>query len=162
MRTIEIDDDVYLHIAQNTHEIGEPASKILRRLLGLSRAMPAPLQGIVGAGHELAAAISDPKFLMQTAAVDRFLYFLGVAFIQKRTDFEKVLMIQGRDRKYFAKSKEEVEKSGNSTQPRNVPGTPYWVMTNSPTIQKRQMLRDALKLLGYSEAAINAAESTIR
>lgn len=162
MRTIEVDDDVYLHIAQNTHDIGEPASKILRRLLGLSGATPTPLQGKVGAGHELAAAMADPKFLMQTAAVDRFLYFLAVAFTQKRTDFEKVLMIQGRDRKYFAKSKEEVEKSGKSTQPRNVPGTPYWVMTNSPTTQKRQMLRDALKLLGYSDAAINAAASTIR
>ena len=35
MRTIEIDDDVYAYIASNTHEIGETASDILRRLLGI-------------------------------------------------------------------------------------------------------------------------------
>lgn len=162
MRTIEVDDDVYFHIAQNTQEIGEPATSILRRLLGLSKATPMVAPSKTGPLHELAGAMGDSKFLVQTAAVDRFLYFLGVAYSQKRNDFEKVLEIQGRNRKYFAKSKEEVEKSGNSTQPRNVPGTPYWVMTNSPTSQKRDMLRDALKLLGYSEAAISAATSTIR
>src|SRR6267378_2055367 len=130
MKTIEIDDDVYLHIAQNTHVIGEPASKILRRMLGLSGATVEALQSKGDAGHELSAALMDPKFLMQTAAVDKFLYFLATAYSQKRTDFAKVLVIQGRDRIYFAKSSEEVEKSGNSTQPRNIPGTPYWVMTN--------------------------------
>ncbi|MGH8746750.1 MAG: hypothetical protein ACREUK_09695 [Burkholderiales bacterium] len=162
MRTIEVDDDVYFHIAQNTKEIGEPASSILHRLLGLSKTTAMPTRGKAGAGHELGAAMADSKFLMQTAAVDRFLYFLGVAYTQKRSDYEKVLAIQGRDRKYFAKSKEDVEKSGNSTQPRNIPGTSYWVMTNSPTSQKRQMLRNALKLLDYSDAAISAATSTIR
>jgi hypothetical protein len=49
--------------------------------------------------------------------------------------------------RYFGKSREEIERSGTSTQPRNIPGSPYWVMTNSPTHQKKQMLRDALKLL---------------
>jgi negative modulator of initiation of replication len=96
------------------------------------------------------------------AAVDKLLYLLGTAYAQKRADFEKVLAIQGRDRTYFAKSKEEIEKSGNSTQPRHIPGTPYWVMTNSPTPMKRVMLRRVLKLLGYSESAVNAAASTIR
>ena len=162
MRTIEVDDDVYLHIAQNTKEIGEPASSILRRLLDQSKVSPMPMQGKAGGAHELAGVLGDPKFLVKTAAVDRFLYFLGVVYSQKRSDFEKVLAIQGRDRKYFAKSREDVEKSGNSTQPRNIPGTPYWVMTNSPTSQKRQMLRDVLKLLEYSDTAISAATSTIR
>lgn len=163
MRTIEVEDDVYVYIAQNTQEIGEPASNILRRLLrlpngaALTSGHDKPAQD-----HEFTAVMTSPRFLMQTAAVDKFLYFLGVAFSQKKSDFEKVLEIQGRDRKYFAKSEEEVEKSGNSTQPRNIPGTSYWVMTNSPTAQKRQMLRDALKLLGYSDAAISAATSTIR
>ena len=162
MRTIEVEEDVYTHIAQNTHEIGESASDILRRLLGLSRNGGLTSLRKPNGGHELAAAMSDPKFLMQTAAVDKLLYFLGTAYSQKRTDFEKVLAIQGRDRKYFAKSREEIEESGNSTQPRNIPGTPYWIMTNSPTPQKRIMLRRAMKLLGYSESAVNAAASTIR
>ncbi len=171
MRTIEVDEDAYLHIARNTQEIGESASEILRRLLQLSETTQTPQpsettqpfhQGGAGAEHELAAAIADPKLLTRSAAVDRFLYFLAVAYTQKGSDFEKVLMIQGRGQTYFAKSKEEIAKSGNSTQPRRIPGTPYWVMTNSPTSQKRQMLRDALKLLGYSDVAVKAATTMIQ
>ena len=63
---------------------------------------------------------------------------------------------------YFARSREEIEKSGNSTQPRSIPGTPFWAMTNSPTPQKREMLKDALRLLGYSQAAISSAAATIK
>jgi negative modulator of initiation of replication len=163
MKSIEVDDDVYNHIARNTQEIGETASSILRRLLGLAIEPAAEIQGKRdGMKHELLDAMEDPNFLMQSAAVDRFLYFLGVAYKQKRSDFEKVLAIQGRNRTYFATSKSDVEKSGNSTQPKNIPGSPYWVMTNSPTPQKRDMLRDALKLMGYSHDAITAATSTIR
>ena len=162
MRTIDIDDDLYVHIVQNTQEIGESASIILRRLLGLSKTSVPPNPAKSGTAHELATALADSKFLVQGAAVDKFLYILGVAFIQKRNEFERILAIQGRGRKYFAKSKGEVEMSGTSTQPRNIPGTPYWVMTNSPTRQKKDMLRDALTLLGYSDAAIGAATSTIR
>jgi negative modulator of initiation of replication len=164
MKTINVDEEVYLHIAQNTREIGESASDILRRLLGLegvNGASPAsPVKG--QDAHELSAALRDPKFLMQTAAVDKLLYFLTIAYSQKKSEFERVLEIQGRGRRYFARTREEIEKSGNSTQPRNVPGTPYWVMTNSPTPQKQQMLRDALRLLGYSQAAVEAAVGTIK
>lgn len=162
MKQIEVDDDVYAHIAQNTQEIGESASTILRRLLGLSSLSAVPHQASGNEDHEFSEALGDTKFLVQTAAVDRFLYFLSVAHNQKKREFEKVLAIQGRDRKYFAKSKDEIEKSGNSTQPRNIPGTEFWVMTNSPTPQKRSVLRDVLKLLGYSELAIKAASAAIR
>lgn len=164
MRTIPIEEDVYQYLVRNTQELGESASDILRRLLEIPGSS-APLGGegqkaALGV-HEFSQAMSDPRFLRHNAAVDRFLYFLGVAYSQKRGDFEKVLAIQGRERKYFASSAAEIENSGQSTQPRSIPGTPYWVMTNSPTPQKRQMLKEALGLLGYSEAAINAAVGAI-
>jgi negative modulator of initiation of replication len=153
MRTIAIDEDVYQHLVRNTEEIGESAG---------STAPSGEKKQLAPAGtHEFSQVMGDPRFLRQNAAVDKFLYFLSVAYSQKRGEFEKILAIQGRDRKYFAKSKEEIENSGQSTQPRNIPGSPYWVMTNSPTTQKRQMLRDALSLLGYSETAISAAAGTI-
>jgi negative modulator of initiation of replication len=161
MRKIEVDEDVYAHIAKNTRDIGEPASAILRRLLGLEQGTAKTAAGATPA-HEFAAAVNNPSFVMQSSAVDKFLFFLSYAYAERKAVFEKVLAIQGRDRKYFGKSREEIEKSGASTQPRNIPGSPYWVMTNSPTHQKKQMLRDALKLLGYSDAGVNAAVATIR
>ena len=36
MKTIEVDDDIYRHIASHTLQIGESASDILRRLLGVT------------------------------------------------------------------------------------------------------------------------------
>ena len=35
MKTIEVDDDIYRHIASHTEQIGESASDILRRLLSI-------------------------------------------------------------------------------------------------------------------------------
>ncbi len=84
------------------------------------------------------------------------------AHSQKRKEFDKVLSIQGRNRAYFATSEKDILKSGNSTQPREIEGTGYWVMTNSPTHQKQLMVRDVLAVLGYSEPAIRAAVSVIR
>jgi len=86
---------------------------------------------------------------------------LGAAYSQKKDEFEVVLAFQGRGRTYFAKSREEIIKSGNSTQPRPIPGSPYWVMTNSPTPQKKSMLREVLEALGYSPEAVKAAVSAI-
>ena len=160
MKTIEVDEEVYRFIAQNTTEIGEPATKILKRLLGLDR--PQEVVPIVAAGeHELAEALRDPRFRVQGTAVQKMLHILSFAHSQKPSEFEKVLAVQGRGRKYFAVTKAEIEASGHSTQPRNIPGTKYWIMTNSPTKQKKEMLSDALVSLGYSDRSVKAAVDTI-
>jgi len=93
--------------------------------------------------------------------VDKFLYLLGIAHSQKQEEFEKVLLVQGRGRKYFATSRQEIINSGNSTQPKQIPGSSYWVMTNSPSNQKVSMLREVLELLNYSNEAISEAVSKL-
>ena len=162
MKTIEVEDDVYHHIAAQTKEIGEPATSILRRLLNVpvnalaSKLLPPP------SGHELAALLSMPMFSSSTTAVARMLRIFKEAYVQKKHEFDKVLLIQGRNRAYFAKTKQEILKSGKSTQPREIEGTGYWVMTNSPTQQKQQMVREVLESLGYSPAAVKAAIAVIQ
>ena len=79
------------------------------------------------------------------------LYLLSTANKQRPDKFDRVLKIQGRNRKYLARSKEEIEASGSSTQPRQIRGSPFWVMTNSPTPQNAAMLRDVLRILDYSK-----------
>lgn len=161
MRTIEVEEDIYTHIAKNTHEIGESASVILRRLMGL------PMKGdntpdvLEEHGHELLETLLSPTFRAKGTTVRKFLHILGVAHNQKPQAFVKVLAVQGRDRRYFAKSRVEIIESGRKTQPFQIPSSPYWVMTNSPTRQKQQMLRQVLKLLEYSDAAVNAAVAAI-
>lgn len=166
MRTVELDEDVYQHIARNTAEIGESASSILRRLLGLggkASATAAPsVQAAPQPRHELADLLALPMFSTSTTAVSRMMKILHEVHKQKGPEeFSKVLAIQGRNRSYFAKSKEEILRSGRSTQPREVFKTGFWVMTNSPTQQKREMVRDVLKLLGYSSEAVKAGAAAI-
>lgn len=112
--------------------------------------------------HELAEVLRDPKFAHRHGVVNRMLDILAAAHDLKPGLFEKVLSIQGRNRRYFAKSEAEIASSGNSTQPRNIPGTDYWVMTNSPTTQKREMLKEALRVLGFSPHAVKDAVAAIK
>ncbi len=162
MKTIELDDDVYQHIAAHTQEIGESASSILRRLLNVLPGKEALRPSAKGTTHELSSLLAEPVFSGSTTAVARMLRIFREAHSQKRKEFDKVLSIQGRNRAYFATSEKDILKSGNSTQPREIEGTGYWVMTNSPTHQKQLMVRDVLAVLGYSEPAIRAAVSVIR
>jgi negative modulator of initiation of replication len=112
-------------------------------------------------GHELMPALSDPEFAQQHAVVDKMLYILSAAYKLKPDAFEKVLLIQGRGRRYFAKSEMEIKNSGKSTQPRNITGTEYWVMTNSPTPQKQELLGRVLRLLGFSQSAVKGVVATL-
>jgi len=165
MKTIDVEDDVYHYIAAQTKEIGEPATSILRRLLGVpAGAQPAQPKAAMAAAqpHELAVLLAQPMFSSSTTAVARMLKIFREVHAQKKQDFAKVLQIQGRNRAYFAKSEHEILKSGKSTQPREIEGTGFWVMTNSPNQQKQQMVREVLELLGYSQAATKAAVAVIQ
>jgi negative modulator of initiation of replication len=88
--------------------------------------------------------------LSARSALERFLRILGFLHAQHLQDFEKVLQIRGRHRIYFGRSREDVDRSGKSVFPQQIPGSKYWVMTNSPTRQKREILTKVLRMLGYS------------
>jgi negative modulator of initiation of replication len=163
MKTIEVDDDLYAYIASQTQVIGESAGDILRRLLGLTEEAEPPLSlrsQSLASEHELTNMLQS-RVLRFKPVVEQFLQILGEAARQKPETFKNVLRIQGRGRKYFAEEKAEIEASGTSTQPKQIPGTEYWVMTNSPTPQKATMLRQALEVIGFSEQAAQAAADTI-
>jgi negative modulator of initiation of replication len=160
MRTIEIDEDIYVYLLSKTIQIGESASSILRRELKLNGQARAKKAAIPTASHELGLFLRTPTMRFGNAT-DKFLAVLAEVHQHNPKDFERVLSIQGRGRVYFARSKEEIIRSGRSTQPRQIPGTPFWVMTNSPTPQKRAMLRKALELLGYSQPACADAAGTL-
>ena len=159
MRTIEIDDDLYAFIASQTKEIGESAGDILRRILGGPIKHADKSTSAVAEVHELVKVLENPAVKFKPG-VEKFLYILGEASKIKPDSFEKILSIQGRGRKYFAASRSEIESSGNSTQPKQIPGTRYWAMTNSPTSQKAMIMRQVLEAVGFTrEAALAAARA---
>ncbi len=165
MRTIEVEDDVYCYIAAQTREIGEPATSILRRLLGmlsLGQVEPVAPRLQAESTHELTSLLKQSVFSSSTTAVARMLRIFKEAHMQRARDFDKVLQIQGRNRVYFARSEPEILKSGKTAQPREIEGTGFWVMTNSSTSQKQQMVREVLEVLGYSEVAVKAAVAVVQ
>ncbi|MBS3796846.1 MULTISPECIES: replication initiation negative regulator SeqA [unclassified Pseudoalteromonas] len=95
--------------------------------------------------------LNKEELAMQKGVVGRFLFILAAFHRSHKTTFERVLNIKGRDRRYFATSKEELQASGSSLNPKNIDDSPYWVMTNSNTTRKKMMLHEVALELGYSK-----------
>jgi negative modulator of initiation of replication len=168
MRAVDLDEDVYGHLLKHTEFIGESASSILRRLLDLPAADRKSDSGFASSGNGVHAGedtSSDPllqylqsdRFRFLGNATDRYLALLSFAHERDAQSFAKVLDVSGRKRKYFARNRADIANSGKSTHPQQIPGSPYWAMTNADNQQKRQILKQALRRLGYGTSAVSAA-----
>ena len=94
--------------------------------------------------------LNKEELVMQKGEVGRFLFILAALYRSHKNEFVNVLDIKGRDRVYFATSKEALLESGSSMNPKNITDTEYWVMTNSNTTRKKMMLHEVALCLGYS------------
>jgi negative modulator of initiation of replication len=164
MRTIQVEDDVYQYLLQRAQEIGEQATPILRRELGLPRPNGSDQSSFVSPGAtprngthdgELLALVANPTFQRHGSVKEKYLEILSFLAKKHGQDFDRVLTIGGRHRTYFASSSEEIRKSGTSTQPRPIPGTNFWALTNAATRHKRQILWRVLAALGYSTPTLH-------
>ena len=96
--------------------------------------------------------INKEELAIQRGAVGRFLIILAALYRVHQQEFGLVTDIRGRDRLYFARSESELAESGSSTKPRQIPDSPFWVITNSNTTRKKMMLTEVANSLGYNEA----------
>ncbi|HET8816850.1 MAG TPA: replication initiation regulator SeqA [Pseudidiomarina sp.] len=159
-KRIEIDDELYRFIASHTQHIGESASAILRRLLGLEATETVIGRPILAAGEstqkvaerKVFDVMSRADLAGQRSVVSRFLIILSMLHRCHNQSFQCVLDISGRDRQYFATSAEALEASGTSTNPKQIPGAPYYVVTNNNTTRKKSMLTQVALELGYSQS----------
>ncbi len=94
--------------------------------------------------------LNKEELAMQKGVVGRFLFILSALHRTHKDDFSAVLDVQGRDRVYFATSKEDLVNSGSSMNPKNITDSEYWVMTNSNTTRKKMMLHEVALGLGYN------------
>ncbi|MCO6561227.1 MAG: hypothetical protein J6574_09070, partial [Gilliamella sp.] len=63
--------------------------------------------------------------------------------------------LHGSKRQYLAKDKLALEASGKNTKPREIIGTPYWVISNTNTARKLYIIESIMSDMGISEAMIN-------
>lgn len=174
MRTIEIDDETYGFLLGQARASGETLLVVLRRLLSLEKPEPvkasnarasspaAPTIPTVHNGNgKVGAFLNSPTYLVRGSAVEKFLSILSWLHSENRDKFEKVLLLNGRKRRYFAKTSTELDASGNSVMPKPVPNSPFWVITNSPTQLKKQMVEDVMRMLGYDSLSTRAVVDTL-
>lgn len=162
MKSIDIDDDVYSFIASQTQHIGESASDILRRLLNVpacglvSQVQKTPKNTLEtpvfpSSGQDVFDYLREQKPQSQKSRVERFLLILSVLHQYHQSDFARLLDLKGRNRVYFALDKQALLKSGSSTNPKQVPGSEFWVITNNNTNKKASMLQEVAMTLGYQK-----------
>ncbi|MBJ8831619.1 replication initiation negative regulator SeqA [Citrobacter freundii] len=180
MKTIEVDDELYSYIASHTKHIGESASDILRRMLKFSAASQPvtpvvkevravqpvveakpvnPVKDKVRAMREL--LLSD-EYAEQKKAVNRFMLVLSTLYSLDQNAFaEASESLHGRTRVYFAADEQTLLKNGNQTKPKHVPGTPYWVITNTNTGRKCSMVEHIMQSMQFPAELIEKVCGTI-
>lgn len=184
MKTIEVDDELYRYIASHTQHIGETASDILRRMLKFSAVTQtaAPATRTVSAPATAPAPVSDAKpasptkdkvramrelllsdeYAEQKKAVNRFMLVLSTLWKLDNNAFaDATESLHGRTRVYFAADEQTLLKNGNQTKPKQVPDTPYWVITNTNTGRKCSMIEHIMQSMQFPAELIEKVCGTI-
>lgn len=118
---------------------------------------PAVTQSVVTAVSQpgdILDKITDDALLGFDKVVERFMFILGVLHEIHGKSFSKVETIKGKNRVYFAQSKEQLLETGSSTNPKLIPNSEFWVVTNNNTAKKVNMLKQVLSVLDYSDEVV--------
>ena len=105
--------------------------------------------------------LSD-EYAEQKRAVNRFMLLLSTLYSLDAQAFaEATESLHGRTRVYFAADEQTLLKNGNQTKPKHVPGTPYWVITNTNTGRKCSMIEHIMQSMQFPAELIEKVCGTI-
>lgn len=106
--------------------------------------------------QKVRALLNSADFQEESKAVVRFLAVLRVLYRTNPESFAQATeSLQGRTRVYFARDEATLLTAGNHTKPKQIPDTPYWVITNTNSGRKMLMLESAMQSMGLPEALID-------
>ena len=106
--------------------------------------------------EKVRALLNSADFQEESKAVVRFLAVLRVLYRTNPESFAQATeSLQGRTRVYFARDEATLLTAGNHTKPKQIPDTPYWVITNTNSGRKMLMLESAMQSMGLPEALID-------
>lgn len=180
MKTIEVDEELYRYIASHTQHIGESASDILRRMLNFKSGQPVQAKEIRQEQPiKVETAISTPAvapnpvrvvrelllsdvYAEKNKAIDRFMLILSTLYSLDANRFASATeLMHGRTRVYFAGDEQTLLAAGKQSKPRHIPGTPYWVITNTNTNRKRSMVDAIMQEMQFPANVIEKVSNTI-
>lgn len=108
--------------------------------------------GVLGQG--ITQMLSNNELSPQESAIDRFMHILSVLYQDSPSAFAQADEIKGRKRIYFADDEAALLASGNTTKPKAIAGSPYWVITNTNTGRKRNIIAQLMAAMGYTHGVI--------
>lgn len=164
MKTIEVDEELYRYIASHTQHIGESASDILRRMLKFTAGQSAETSTAAVAANTQSAPSPRPRdrvramrelllsdeYAEQHKAINRFMLVLSSLYLLSPQEFAQATeSLHGRTRVYFAGDQQTLLQNGTHTKPKHIPGTPYWVITNTNTGRKRSMVEHIMLAMQF-------------
>ena len=141
----------------------QPVAATPVKTIAKAKPAPAPVSTAsapAASGDDLLQRVNKDALSQFDKRVDQFLFILQQIYLQHPGDFAKVESIVGKNRKYFASSKEELLKSGSSTNPKAIPESGFWVVTNNNTAKKLAMLSQVLQILGYNDKVVETVSET--
>ena len=184
MKTIDVDEELYSYIASHTQHIGESASEILRRMLNLGPQAPGTSCAPVATDsadnktppvtpRPVKATSQDPVRVMRELllsdsyaekkkTIDRFMLVLSALYNIDPQGFSKSTdELHGRTRVYFAGDEHTLLASGKTSKPRHIPGTPFWVITNTNTQRKQSMVEQIMQGMGFPANTVEKVCNTL-
>ncbi len=104
--------------------------------------------------------IRSEDFQQESKAVVRFLSILTALYRTNPESFAQATeSLQGRTRVYFARDEGTLLMAGNHTKPKQIPDTPYWVITNTNSARKMLMLEGAMQSMHLPDELIEEIRS---
>lgn len=109
---------------------------------------------------KLQALLDSESFKQENKTVVRFLEILTILYRTNPEGFAQATeSLQGRTRVYFARDEGTLLMAGNHTKPKQIPDTPYWVITNTNSGRKMLMLENAMQSMHLPETLIEQVRS---
>lgn len=106
--------------------------------------------------EKVRSLLKSAEFQEESKAVVRFLAVLRVLYRTNPESFAQATeSLQGRTRVYFARDEATLLMAGNHTKPKQIPDTPYWVITNTNSGRKMLMLEGAMQSMDLPETLID-------
>lgn len=112
-------------------------------------------QTIHSVSERVVKVLSSSEFQAESKVVNRFLMILTALYRANPEGFAQATeSLQGRTRVYFARDEAVLLQAGTHTKPKQIPETPYWVITNTNTQRKMLMLEGAMSAMNIPELLI--------
>ena len=142
----------------------QPAAPVTKEVRVASPAIfeAKPVKTIKDKVRAMRELLLSDEYAEQKRAVNRFMLLLSTLYSLDAQAFaEATESLHGRTRVYFAADEQTLLKNGNQTKPKHVPGTPYWVITNTNTGRKCSMIEHIMQSMQFPAELIEKVCGTI-